>query len=682
MHTDVSGRVRNVTLSASKPLLPLFEAIVNSLQAIEDVGEPQGRVNVSIVRDDHQQSLLQDTSHRDVTGFVIEDNGIGFTPENFCAFETADTRYKAHRGGKGIGRFMWLVAFDQVEVESHYKDEDGMKCRTFSFVAEGDGIADHDTIPSERMERSTIVRLIDYKAKYTRRCPKRLDTIASYIVEHFLEYFIRPDCPEIWLNEGDNSGTIKLNDFFESQMATSSQSVRFNVDTFDFDILHVRLKSTHIKDHLVHFCADSRVVKTQKLSGRIPDLAKRLQDENGQDFVYAAYVEAEALNTTVNSERTDFSIEEEATSLFPTDITWKKIREALSEQCKQYLSPYTEPVRKQKQERIERFIETDAPMYRPIMKHIGERLGAFDPEISDSDLELKLYEAYNDLQVELKTVGTTLLEATSETDNEFEEYERRFEDYFRKLNDVKAADLARYVFHRKLVLQFFQKVLAIQDDRKYRREDRIHNVMFPRGKTSEDVLFEEHNLWLIDEKLAYHAFLASDKQLRTIPPLETDSQKKPDIVIFNKACVFVAASEPPYPSVVIIEFKRPMRSNYNDEKNPFVQIREYINDITSGKARTPDGRDIPVQSGVPFYCYIVCDIDDRLEQLAYDFELTKTPDGQGFFGYKRQYDAYYEVVSYTKMAADAKKRNQIFFDKLGLPSRIGEQWPIKRQNSN
>jgi hypothetical protein len=67
----------------------------------------------------------------------------------------------------------------------------------------------------------------------------------------------------------------------------------------------------------------------------------------------------------------------------------------------------------------------------------------------------------------------------------------------------------------------------------------------------------------------------------------------------------------------------------------------------------------------------VCDIGSHLEQLAYDFELMKTPDGQGFFGFKKQYKAYFEVISYSKMVTDAKKRNVVLFNKLGLPSRIG-----------
>ena len=56
------------------------------------------------------------------------------------------------------------------------------------------------------------------------------------------------------------------------------------------------------------------------------------------------------------------------------------------------------------------------------------------------------------------------------------------------------------------------------------------------------------------------------------------------------------------------------------------------------------------------------------ETYGHDFELQETPDGQGFFGYKRQYNAYHEVISYTKVVRDARKRNLAFFHKLGLPT--------------
>ena len=44
----------------------------------------------------------------------------------------------------------------------------------------------------------------------------------------------------------------------------------------------------------------------------------------------------------------------------------------------------------------------------------------------------------------------------------------------------------------------------------------------------------------------------------------------------------------------------------------------------------------------------------------------------GFFGYKQHYRAYFEVVSYTKLVSDARKRNAAFFNTLGLPAQFGK----------
>ena len=55
---------------------------------------------------------------------------------------------------------------------------------------------------------------------------------------------------------------------------------------------------------------------------------------------------------------------------------------------------------------------------------------------------------------------------------------------------------------------------------------------------SDDVKFEEMNLWIVDERLAYHRYLASDKTLRSMPVVESDSTKEPDIAIFDQAFAY------------------------------------------------------------------------------------------------------------------------------------------------
>lgn len=671
MRTDVLGRIRNATFAASKPLLPLYEAVVNSIQAIEDRQVQDGRIEVCIFRDTQQPTLDGERGFNDIEAFAITDNGIGFTDANYNAFQTADTTYKLGRGGKGIGRFLWLAAFDRVTIESVFLDGTGMNRRQFDFEATDEGISNMRLSPAGNNPTSTTVTLNGFKKKYKDHCPKKISTIAACIIEHCLEYFIRPTCPRMTLRDGATGEVVDLQSVFASELAPNRGATTFMLNGVEFHLLHVRLYSSHIREHLLHYCGNSRVVKSEKLQGQIPNLGRRLEDDASREFVYAGYLDSTYLDESVDQLRTDFSIPQDDDTPPLMGISWHALKEASFNACRDFLHEFTESTRQRKIKRIESFVASDAPMYRPIIRHIPEAIDRIDPEIKEADLEIKLYEAYQQLQLTLKAEGSVLLSAAEGGTMPFDEYETKLKEYFDKINDINAADLARYVCHRKAVLDFLHHQLSIAPSGKYYLEGGIHNIIFPMGKTSEEVSFCTHNLWVIDEKLSYHRFLASDKQLRTIPVLASESQKEPDIIVFDKACAFAAADDPPFPAIVIIEFKRPMREGYTEDKNPFVQVREYIEVIRDGRARYDDGREVPILPGVPFYCYIICDLNESLKRQAMDFELEQTPDGQGFFGYKRHYGAYFEVVSYTKMVTDAKKRNAVLFNKLGLPSRIG-----------
>ena len=508
MRLDVKGRIRNVSLPASKPLLPLYEAVVNSIQAIEDGGETKGNIEITILRDGRKVLSDRDGSFGlgDIIGFEISDNGIGFTDENFAAFETSDTTYKQSRGGKGVGRFLWLVAFTKVEIESHFQANGAMEVRRFAFVPEGEGVHDPSCAASDCATRLTTVRLTGFQPKYQETCPKKTETIATHIVEHCLEFFIRRNCPRIILMDRQSGDNLELNRIFEAEMVTKSKADDFMVKENKFFIVHVRLYSSHAREHLVHYCAHDRVVKSEKLRGRIPDLAHTLEDDQHRPFLYAAYVQSDLLDGAINSDRSNFDIASEPSDLLSGEVTWKDIDTAVEQQCRAFITPYTQPIAQQKQDRINRFVATEAPMYRPIMKYIGDKIDKIDPEVKDDELDLRLYEAYHSLQVELKSEGQTLLKYEATVAFDVDDYETRLQTYFSKVKDINTADLARYVCHRKAILEFLQRQLELQSDGKHRREDRIHNVIFPMGKTSDDVPFDGHNLWLIDEKLAYHAF--------------------------------------------------------------------------------------------------------------------------------------------------------------------------------
>ena len=107
MQADLLGRVRNTKLSYRHGLMPLFEAVVNSIMAIGEAGRRPGHIRIVIRRDAPIDQLdLRDKTFAAINAFEIEDDGIGFAPDNFQSFETMDSRAKQSQGGKGIGRLL------------------------------------------------------------------------------------------------------------------------------------------------------------------------------------------------------------------------------------------------------------------------------------------------------------------------------------------------------------------------------------------------------------------------------------------------------------------------------------------------------------------------------------------------------------------------------------------------
>jgi hypothetical protein len=673
MITDVAGRVKNVQLPPSRPLLPLLEAINNSIDAIEDVHERDGRIEVEVIRDENtlfsEAAASSDREHIDIVGFIVRDNGVGFDERNYEEFNKSDTTYKASRGGKGIGRFMWLAAFEKVEIESVFCVDGKPRRRQFTFCLQGTGIENHSCEEVSGGQRGTTVRLVGYKERYRKQCPKRLKILAAYIIEEFLDVFLGPSCPKMVLIDRTTDQKIDLDTFYESEMVAHSERKQLEIKHKSFDVLHVRLYSTHIPQHMLCLCACHRVVTREKLTG-VPNLVPRLQDKDGKEFVYAAYVNSSVLDAAVNADRTGFNLAEGTSELLIDEITSTDVRKGIQEHCKDYLSPYTEPVKEKKQKRIRQFIERDGAMYRPILKHLEPRFESIEPDATDDEIDRELYEASHELQVTLKKEGQELFQVALSQDTDFAKFREQFNEYFEKISEVNRANLARYVCDRKAIIEFLRKQLSIKKDGKYHPEEAIHGIIFPRGKTSDDIYFDEHNLWLVDERLAFHIFLSSDKPIRQAGPLQSESRKEPDILVFDKAVAFSETPDVPFSSITIIEFKKPQRNEYGEKENPFTQIADYVRDIREGKAKLADGRSLPIPQNLPFYCYLVCDITPRLVRWAGNFELQKTPDELGFFGYKRDFNAYCEVISYSKLVSDAEKRNKAFFEKLGLPKQV------------
>ena len=671
MKTNFSGRVRNTRLPISHSLMPVFEAVVNSIQSLADrpPGRAPGLITVKIVRENalsNQSTKRAIVSLEPITDIEIADNGNGFDYENFRSFETLDTDHKAKYGCRGVGRLLWLKAFERVEIDSVYLDEIGRsRRRTFTFSEALGGVGNETDMDASGLEVRTVVRLCSFKKPYQQNAYKRLSVIAEDLLEHCLFYFVRPTAPPHVVVRDDNE-TIDLMSMYDQYIESSTAQDQIEVKGQKFELSHIRMRSNPKNEHLISWCAANRVVFEDKLSGKIPGLHGRIDDKAGA-FYYACYVTSPFLDEHVHAERTGFNILDASDGLFSEEPMWKDIRDAVIAAITNHLYPYLEVGRKAGEEALARYAAA-RPRYRSILKYLTSDEKAIDPNLDPKQIESLFHGHYYRLESEILDEGQTIMNfGKNETRAQ---YEARIENYLTKVTDVKQSDLANYVAHRRVVLDILDTALKRNPDGSYQREELIHEIIMPMRTTSDDLRFDEYNLWIVDERLAFHNYLASDKALNSVRILDSKSRKEPDIFsldVLDRPILITDKKQFPMSAFTIVELKRPMRDDYDDRENPIAQVLGYLRLLRAGKATTSDGRPIPASSEAPGLCYIICDLTDKMRQFAEEASLSPAVGGMRYYGYNDPLRAYIEVISFDEVLRGARERNRAFFDKLGLP---------------
>jgi hypothetical protein len=675
VHENLPGRVDNTTLPPSKPLLPIFDAVINSIHAIEDrrrLKAGAGSIVITVRRDESQARLegaAGQVADEPVIGFQIIDDGIGFDEPNRESFDTADSQYKKARGSKGVGRFLWLKAFARIRIFSRFRDNDGtLKSRAFAFRLP-DGIEDEkvDTIDSTpnstTIQTGTTLDLDEFQRPFRDHCPKSLEAIADRIIDHCLVFLVRADAPQVLLKDQQNQ--ISINDRLRDHHSLALLPPEpFTVKGHELVVQHFHVTAKAAKPR-VHFVANNREVVSEPPAD--PDLNQRFPDKDGNSFALVSYVSGTLLDRHLNQERTGFTLPSREEAAFPDEVTIEDVREAATELILQHAGPFVAPLQGLKMQQITDAVHTQFPQYRPLLVRHRKELEKIPPGLSAEKLELELHKIRARLTVQTKEEVRKLLNVA-----DYPGYDERFEEVLAQLNDVGKAALIENVVHRKLVLEILSRHLQRRaaGETGYYLEEDIHRIIFPMKTTSDEVPFDDQNLWVIDEKLTYHRYLASDKPLRQMEPLSTDDDDRPDIVIWNKP--FALSEEPgasPYASVVILEFKRPERATYPpSDESPNEQVVRYVRKIQQDTAVDRTGRPIRVHENTPFYAYILADMTPALSAALLDAGFLEMPDRNGFYFYNPGRRMWIEVISYDKAVSDARKRNRALFEALGLPT--------------
>jgi len=645
---------------------PIVEVVVNAIQAIEATGRTDGVVNVNIDRS--PQGPL-DESKSEIVGFTIVDNGEGFTDENREAFDTLYTERKIAEGGKGFGRFICLKYFNDVTIESIYKENDNFKLRKFRMGKDTEIIIKETLSSSAAIDTQTSIKLISPMAQMPERSAASL---ARTLVEKLLPYFVSENqtCPRIVLRETDGSSSVVLNDYLnnrdnplimESTAARGEFPLEGQGDTKEFTARVFKIYSPKSSRSKISLVAHRREVTSVSLHNYIPEFSEEFFDKSdsssedgGKNFIIKVYVFGDYLDEHVSLERGGFDFHREHDLLY--GISQKDIEQEAAEFARRSVDSDVAERRERKIERVRSYVRDQAPWHASIIKDVDFTDFPYNP--SDDQIEGHLHHHKYSQEIKVRSEVKALL--ASEKPDELAE---KAAGIVSRVSSSSRNELVHYVALRKSVLDIFEKSLSIGADGKYQSEGVVHDIIFPRKGDADTTLFEDHNLWIIDERLNFTEYLSSDL------PLDGARSGRPDLLAFDKRIGFRGDNEPSNP-VTIFELKKPQRDDFVDQsskEDPVQQIVRYVIKIRDGKYRTPQGREVLVSDNTPFYGYVVCDLTPKVRDwLEDEKDFKPMPDRIGYFSWHDKLNLYMEVLSWDKVLRDANMRNKIFFHKLGI----------------
>ena len=537
MKFNFKNRVRNFKFSVNDIFVPLYEAIINSIQAIEERGNFENSyIDIKIQRDSYR--IADFTSG--IFAIEITDNGIGFVEHNYESFCTSDSDYKVEIGGKGVGRINYLKSFELIKVNSVYEENNRKYQRNFDFNID-DEI--HNEVIKEVSldeENKTTIALINLHQEYREATELTLKEIASKIIEHFATYFVIGAMPSVILRDED--GVIDLNDYFEQEkfIETKEEEIVYNNTTFN--IRHVFLNASVNAKHKIYICAQNRVVCSYDLLN-IKDLPSTFTIDS-KKAIYQCYVTGEFLDKDVNSERTYFSnvIFEEEDSDVPHFELAINLYEVVYNQVSLFMMDYLEPMRSVKKDQIGRYIENNCPQYKFLTKYASNELENISYSVASNPE--KLASELNRLANKLNYKNSQQVSKTLQ--DQGVNIKEKLLGLVLPLSENLRSEFTDYVVKRKAIVEMYERLLALELSTKEIIDDFF---------LLDEVSSEFTNLWMIDERLLFsYQLLAKNDE-------------------------FISYINKEERSIISILFVDINSNKFNDKNHPQVLLDNYIDKL-------------------------------------------------------------------------------------------------------
>lgn len=686
---------------------PLFEAFTNSLEAI-DMRKEQGDDFSPYIHLDFYFNQTIENENDGLTRLSITDNGIGFDDDNFARLKVFKDDTKGY-DNRGSGRIQLIHSFTTVTYESVFKQNDVYKFRKF-VLSKADSFLQHNSIirldeegnANNGAEIKTILSLADLRTRTDMKFFNDLtiQDIKEFLLDHYILYFCvnRNNLPQIIINYYHGSNRIATRDIRTadvpevshedeiinvpmSKMSSDMKRIEVSDDNIEVKIKSYKLSQRQLKKNSVKVTCKGEVVDSVKV--KLDCLPTDMQIDSSF-FLFLLSSEyfdnriGDSRDTLEILNKTEFKKRAKQYGMIQPQIVLDDLQEKLSNKA---VEMYAE-INEQKE-----IHAAQLNILKQTYMLSDEALDEADVNDSIEEILKKAYTYDAKLIAVRDAEYHSLLEELNMLDTCSSTYREDLQGLVAKMTAAipiqDKESLARYVTHRRLVLDLMTKILD--------RETNSQNIEGCRNideKRLHYLLFTQHSdnvgnsdLWMLNEDYLYFKGVSdqplnqieidgwklfrddvTDEEERYLSSLgENRRIKRPDILLFpsERKCIIVELKTPEVNLALHLDQIKKyayLLRNFTSEMFTIDTFYGYL----IGEALEP--RDIRAADGDFKYDPKFNFMYLPSKRVVYENDSTGGQDGS----------LYMEVISYSEILKRAERRNEAFTLKL-FPQKVEEE---------
>ncbi|MEY3498515.1 MAG: hypothetical protein RL308_184 [Bacteroidota bacterium] len=627
VNEDISPRVTQYDV--------LFEAITNAIHA--NATEIKCYLNST---DNQLKEGENEFGAIKIDSIKIVDNGDGLTDKNFASFSTYRTEHKKDLGCKGVGRFVFLKIFNNVNYKSRLKIEQEERKFKFDFEFDTENLVKEVQVVETN---ETVLTLSGLTTKYyddTKKNDRRIELDIVTIREKVLMNLI----PTLFFykQKGINI-SIEIHNEYD---AISNKISSTDIPDFQDKIFEVKNKDGNVFKFNLHHRIDKNA---GSLNAYYCANNRTVCDFNDKDlkiampYGYSGFMllESEYLNERANNERNDFDIFPVKIDLFST-LSWEMINSQLKKEITEIVKEGIPETQEMNIEKLEEIQEERPYLMNYIEEEDIEMAGFLDKKHIIEKAKKRF-----DVAKEKVLINAGKEEYSDEELNE--------------AIQLAQNELVSYINDRVQVIERLKTLV----DKSERIEKVIHNL-FMEMRTADDYYsVGKNNLWLLDDRFTTYSYAASDKKIREvlkgIDEENGDTEildDKPDLSLFFSH----NPNSPERLKSVMVEIK-PFDFASKPDRKKFAGIQQLIDYVKAFKEK---------EKIEEVAAFLITEVDDKLDERLTDNDFTK------LFSLENPiYHRFYQgagisifVISASTLIRDAEARNKVFLDIIRKQTRL------------